>query len=117
MAANFVEVFLAREGHVHPVGINFLEKIQMPHLPSLYGAMLAGVRIQEGEQQALDAAMGALGHGLLYHNAVPPLQVRLLLRQRLELGQRHPPAVVRRTRRFRVRGRSGPRHHQSKYSC
>jgi nitronate monooxygenase len=43
IAANFVEVFLAREGHDNPVGINFLEKIQMPHLPSLYGAMLAGV--------------------------------------------------------------------------
>ena len=45
IAANFVEVFLAREGHDHPVGINFLEKIQMPHLPSLYGAMLAGVAV------------------------------------------------------------------------
>jgi len=43
MVANFVEVNLAREGHEHPVGINFLEKIQIPHLPSLYGAMLAGV--------------------------------------------------------------------------
>ena len=43
IAANFVEVFLAREGHVHPVGINYLEKVQIPHLPSLYGAMLAGV--------------------------------------------------------------------------
>jgi nitronate monooxygenase len=43
IAANFVEVSLAREGHDHPVGINFLEKIQIPHLPSLYGAMLAGV--------------------------------------------------------------------------
>ena len=41
--ANFVEVFLAREGHDNPVGINYLEKIQIPHLPSLYGAMLAGV--------------------------------------------------------------------------
>ena len=45
VAANFVEVFLAREGHANPVGINFLEKIQMPHLPSLYGAMLAGVAV------------------------------------------------------------------------
>ena len=45
IAANFVEVFLAREGHSGPVGINFLEKIQMPHLPSLYGAMLAGVAV------------------------------------------------------------------------
>jgi nitronate monooxygenase len=43
IAANFVEVFLAREGHENPVGINYLEKIQIPHLPSLYGAMLAGV--------------------------------------------------------------------------
>jgi nitronate monooxygenase len=43
VVANFVEVFLAREGHTHPVGINYLEKIQIPHLPSIYGAMLAGV--------------------------------------------------------------------------
>jgi nitronate monooxygenase len=43
MVSNFVEVFLAREGHRNAVGINFLEKVQMPHLPSLYGAMLAGV--------------------------------------------------------------------------
>jgi nitronate monooxygenase len=43
MASNFVEVFLAREGHKNPVGINFLEKVQMPHLASIYGAMLAGV--------------------------------------------------------------------------
>ncbi len=40
---NFVEVFLAREGHDRAVGINYLEKIQLPHLPSIYGAMLAGV--------------------------------------------------------------------------
>ena len=40
---NFVEVYLAREGHDNPVGINYLEKIQLPHLPSIYGAMLAGV--------------------------------------------------------------------------
>jgi len=43
MVSNFVEVFLAKEGHKNPVGINFLEKVQMPHLYSLYGAMLAGV--------------------------------------------------------------------------
>ena len=43
IVANFIEVFLAREGHSNPVGINYLEKIQVPHLPSIYGAMLAGV--------------------------------------------------------------------------
>ncbi len=41
--ANFVEVWLAKEGHLEPVGINFLTKVQMPTLDSLYGAMLAGV--------------------------------------------------------------------------
>ena len=43
MLATFVEVFLAREGHDSPVGINLLTKIQLPTLPTLYGAMLAGV--------------------------------------------------------------------------
>ncbi len=43
MLANFVEVFLAKEGHGNPVGINFLTKVQLPNLASLYGAMLAGV--------------------------------------------------------------------------
>lgn len=41
--ANFTEVFLAKEGHQGLVGINFLEKIQTSTLPSIYGAMLAGV--------------------------------------------------------------------------
>ena len=43
IVSNFVEVYLARVGHKNPVGINFLEKVQMPHLSSIYGAMLAGV--------------------------------------------------------------------------
>jgi len=43
IVANFVEVFLARAGHDGDVGINYLEKIQIPHLSSIYGAMLAGV--------------------------------------------------------------------------
>lgn len=43
VVANFVEVWLAKEGHQNPVGINLLEKVQLPNLASLYGAMLAGV--------------------------------------------------------------------------
>lgn len=43
VVANFVEVFLAKEGHNGLVGINLLEKIQLPNLASLYGAVLAGV--------------------------------------------------------------------------
>lgn len=45
VVANFAEVFLAKEGHDGVVGINYLEKIQFPTLPSLYGAMLAGVDV------------------------------------------------------------------------
>ena len=42
IAAAFAEVALAKEGGGH-VGINLLEKIPLPTLPVLYGAMLAGV--------------------------------------------------------------------------
>ncbi|MGB2571021.1 nitronate monooxygenase [Micromonospora citrea] len=40
---NFVEVFLAKDGHHGPVGVNYLEKIQMATPAAVYGAMLAGV--------------------------------------------------------------------------
>ncbi|WP_318011388.1 nitronate monooxygenase [Actinotalea sp. M2MS4P-6] len=43
MLANFVEVWLAKEGHRGPVGINYLEKIQMATPAAAYGAILAGV--------------------------------------------------------------------------
>ncbi|MEI8196321.1 MAG: nitronate monooxygenase, partial [Phycisphaerae bacterium] len=43
VVANFVEVYLAKEGHNGIVGANYLEKVQIPTLPSLFGAMLAGV--------------------------------------------------------------------------
>jgi len=43
MLSTFVEVDLAKEGHDGLVGMNLLAKIQLPTLPSLYGAMLAGV--------------------------------------------------------------------------
>jgi nitronate monooxygenase len=45
VAANFVEVFLAKEGHDGVVGINYLQKIQLPTLPSMLGAMAAGVDV------------------------------------------------------------------------
>lgn len=41
--ANYVEVFLAKDGHDGLVGVNYLEKIQMATPAALYGAMLAGV--------------------------------------------------------------------------
>ena len=43
VASAFVEVWLAREGHGGPIGINLLEKVQLMQLPVLLGAMMAGV--------------------------------------------------------------------------
>jgi nitronate monooxygenase len=45
MLGAFVEVWLAKEGHSNPVGLNLLTKIQLPTLALLYGAMLAGVDV------------------------------------------------------------------------
>lgn len=63
---NFMEVFLAKEGHNGLVGINYLEKIQIPTLPSLYGAMLAGVDyvlMGAGIPQTIPGAIDALAAG------------------------------------------------------
>ena len=43
VVANFVEVWLAKEGHGGLVGINLLEKIQLATPAAILGAMLAGV--------------------------------------------------------------------------
>ncbi|MEE8331038.1 MAG: nitronate monooxygenase [Acidimicrobiia bacterium] len=67
VAANFVEVFLAKEGHSGQVGINYLEKLQAPTLPSLYGAMLAGVDfvlMGAGIPRAIPAVLDRLAEGL-----------------------------------------------------
>ena len=75
IAANFVEVALAREGHENPVGINYLEKIQLPHLPSLYGAMLAGVSyvlMGAGIPMRIPAALDRLAR---HEPAIYPLHV------------------------------------------
>jgi NAD(P)H-dependent flavin oxidoreductase YrpB (nitropropane dioxygenase family) len=43
IVGNFVEVWLAKDGHSGLVGINYLEKIQLATPAAAYGAMLAGV--------------------------------------------------------------------------
>ncbi len=45
LAAAFAEVWLAKEGHSGAVGLNLLTKIQLPTLPTLLGAMLAGATL------------------------------------------------------------------------
>jgi NAD(P)H-dependent flavin oxidoreductase YrpB (nitropropane dioxygenase family) len=61
--SSFVEVWLAREGHSGPVGINLLTKIQMGNLAFLYGALLAGVDyviMGAGIPREIPAALDAL---------------------------------------------------------
>lgn len=43
VVASFAEVWLAKEAHSGVVGLNLLEKIQLPNLACLYGALLADV--------------------------------------------------------------------------
>ncbi len=67
VVGNFVEVWLAKEGHSNPVGINYLEKIQAPTLPSLYGAVLAGVDyvlVGAGIPRAIPGILDRLAEGL-----------------------------------------------------
>lgn len=67
VAAAFVETWLAREGHDNAVGMNLLTKVQMPNLPTLYGAMLAGVAtviMGAGIPREIPGALDALStHG------------------------------------------------------
>jgi NAD(P)H-dependent flavin oxidoreductase YrpB (nitropropane dioxygenase family) len=43
IATAFAEVWLAKEGHAGRIFINFLNKIELPLVYAMYGAMLAGV--------------------------------------------------------------------------
>jgi nitronate monooxygenase len=66
VVANFVEVHLAREDHDGLIGINYLEKIQTPTLPSLFGAMIAHVDyvlMGAGIPTAIPAAIDELAAG------------------------------------------------------
>jgi NAD(P)H-dependent flavin oxidoreductase YrpB (nitropropane dioxygenase family) len=62
----FVEVSLAKEGHDNPVGINLMTKVQLPNLPTLYGAILAGVDyvlMGAGIPREIPGALDALSQG------------------------------------------------------
>jgi NAD(P)H-dependent flavin oxidoreductase YrpB (nitropropane dioxygenase family) len=76
VAANFVEVFLAKEGHDGVVGINFLRKIELPIPFACYGAMLAGVdHVLMGAGNPAD--LPALLDGLARHEMVAlPVRVQ-----------------------------------------
>ena len=70
LVGNFVEVWLAKEGHDGVVGINMLEKIQTANASSILGAMLADVDYvlmgagvpREIPRLVTDYAAGHTGH-------------------------------------------------------
>ena len=102
VAGTFAEVFLAREGHGGPVGINFLEKIQLPVLPSLYGAMLAGVDyVLMGAGIPLKVPL-ALDLFVNHEAATYPLNVTG------SAGRRRHPAALRPARAERGRRGAAP---------
>jgi NAD(P)H-dependent flavin oxidoreductase YrpB (nitropropane dioxygenase family) len=76
VAANFVEVFLAKEGHDGMVGINYLRKIEIPIPFACYGAMLAGVdHVLMGAGNPAD--LPTLLDGLAHHDPVTlPVRVQ-----------------------------------------
>jgi NAD(P)H-dependent flavin oxidoreductase YrpB (nitropropane dioxygenase family) len=66
MLAMFVEVWLAKEGHGNPVGVNLLTKIQLPNLALLYGAMLADadyILMGAGIPREVPGALDAMSEG------------------------------------------------------
>ena len=93
VAANFVEVHLARQGHGGPVGINYLEKIQMSTPAAVYGAMLAGVdyvlmgagipteipslltRLADGEPGEVSVTVAGAGTGERYAVRLAPAEL------------------------------------------
>ncbi len=90
MLASFAEVYLAKEGHDGPVGINLLTKVEMPNLATLYGAMMAGVdyvlmgagipreipgaldAFAEGRQAQMKLSVEGLGKGESEHLTFDP---------------------------------------------
>jgi NAD(P)H-dependent flavin oxidoreductase YrpB (nitropropane dioxygenase family) len=76
VAANFVEVFLAKEGHDGLIGVNYLRKIELPIPFACYGAMLAGVdHVLMGAGNPAD--LPALLDGLARHEPVElPVRVQ-----------------------------------------
>ncbi|MDO9087723.1 MAG: nitronate monooxygenase [Anaerolineaceae bacterium] len=63
IATGFAEVWLAKEGHNGNIFINFLKKVELPLVYTMYGAMLAdvdGVIVGAGNPDGLPAACSRL---------------------------------------------------------
>ena len=83
--------------------INFLEKIQMPTLPALYGAMLAGVDANKDQSYFLyTLGQAQLARALFPVGALPKSEVlRIALRDARRAGG-HPFHSLEKNPRFGV---------------
>lgn len=66
---SFAEVWLAKQGHRNPVGLNLLTKLQLHTMPAMYGAMLAGadsVIMGAGIPREVPGALDAFATGQPY---------------------------------------------------
>lgn len=72
IATAFAEVWLAKQGHEGRIFINFLNKIELPLVYAIYGAMLAGVDgiiVGAGNPEGLAAACTSLAdHARVLHS-------------------------------------------------
>jgi NAD(P)H-dependent flavin oxidoreductase YrpB (nitropropane dioxygenase family) len=105
VVANFVEVFLAKEGHDGPIGVNYLEKIQAATPAAVYGAMLAGVDyvlMGAGLPTQIPRLLDALAQhrpvrlSVTVHGALPEEDHHVTLDPQEVLGE--TPAPLRRPR-------------------
>ena len=94
VAGNFVEVFLAKEGHTGPVGINYLRKIELPIPFAVYGAILAGVDyviVGAGNPQDIAPLLTRLARN---EKVEFPLRVQGLTSRDAEVAMRFDPADI-----------------------
>jgi len=109
IATGFAEVWLAKEGHKGNIFINFLKKVELPLVYTMYGAMLAdvdGVIVGAGNPDGLAAVCSRLVNhesvnidvSVLYRESgedfYVPFDPRQIADEKFTLNPLHRPALL-----------------------